>query len=191
MKYTLLLLLAVWLACGQPSTPQGESSPAAQDSRGMPSASTAQETGASAGASSTGAAGTMRSPQVNAPESAGSQAGNGPKASLTATYWRVISLNGQPVTGKTAKEMFLLLDPSSPQFKSHSGCNTIMGETKRGNANQLRFTNLISTTMDCRTPEIETEFNTALEGIRTFAIQGRMLVLNLENGKAGMTLEAK
>jgi heat shock protein HslJ len=103
----------------------------------------------------------------------------------------MIALNGKAMAGQTAKEMYLFLDPSSPQFKGHSGCNTVIGEAKRDGGNNLRFINLITTSMDCKTPAIEAEFTQALEGIRSYAIQGSMLALSLGDGKVAMTLEAR
>jgi heat shock protein HslJ len=191
MKQVFLLLLAALLACGQADT----TNQANATSSGEPATTTSAPASEQATAPANTTDGTTAPAAAGAPAAAAPAtqpaATSGPKASLTATYWRMIALNGKPMAGQTAKEMYLLLDPSSPQFKGHSGCNTVMGETKRGNTNQLRFINLINTTMDCRTPAIEAEFMQALEGIRSYAIQGNMLALSLGDGKVAMTLEAR
>ena len=191
MKLTYLLLLAALLACGQADTTKQSDTAAAPEtttaahSAGNDPAAAPDNTADGATAPAAGEAPAAAAPAAQA------TATSGPKASLAATYWRMIALNGKPMAGLTAKEMYLLLDPSSPQFNGHSGCNTVMGEAKRGTGNQLRFTNLLTTSMDCKTPEIEAEFTQALEGIRSYTIQGSMLALSLGDGKVAMTLEAR
>lgn len=191
MKLASLLFLAALLACGQADTTNttnatgsAESTTATSSTGNDPAAAPANT------ADGTTAPDAGNAPAASAP-AAQTTASSGPKASLTATYWRMIALNGKSMAGQTAKEMYLLLDPSSPQFKGHSGCNTVMGEAKRGTGNQLRFTNLLTTSMDCKTPAIEAEFTQTLESIRSFAIQGNMLALSLGDGKVAMTLEAR
>lgn len=109
---------------------------------------------------------------------------------LAGTYWKVIELNGKNIEGKTTKEMYVFLDPSSPQMKSHSGCNMVMGEAKFTGPNQLRFTNLLNTTSPCNTPEIDEEFLKTMESITGYTHDGSSLILS--NGKTKvMKLAAK
>jgi heat shock protein HslJ len=191
MKYAFLLLLAALLACGQADTTNKATDTASTESAtAAPSAGTDPAPAAANTPEGTTAPVAGEAPATAAP-SAQAPATSGPKASLAGTYWRMIALNGKPMAGQTAKEMYLLLDPSSPQFKGHSGCNTVIGEAKRGTGNQLWFINMITTTMDCKTPAIEAEFTQALEGIRSYTIQGNMLALSLADGKVAMTLEAR
>lgn len=114
-----------------------------------------------------------------------------PQSSLTGTYWKLLELNGKNMDGKTGKEMYLLLDPTSPQFKSHSGCNMIMGEAKLSGTNQLRFTNLLNTTSDCKTPEIDAEFFKTIGEIRSYTIQGNILLLSKGGTDTAMKFIAK
>lgn len=96
---------------------------------------------------------------------------------LVETNWKVVELNGQNVQGKTAKEMYFLFDPSSPQFKSHSGCNLVIGEAKRSGTNLMQFTNLINTSMECSTPTIDADFLKAVQSVRQYTISGNTLLL--------------
>lgn len=97
--------------------------------------------------------------------------------SITGTYWKVVELNGKNVEGQTAKEMYFLLDPDSPQFKAHSGCKLVIGEAKRSGTNLVRFTNLINTAGDCTTPGIDADFTVAVKAVTQYAISGNTLQL--------------
>ena len=110
---------------------------------------------------------------------------------LTGTYWKVVELNGKSMEGKTEKEMYLFLDPSSPQFKSHSGCSMVLGEAKRGGANQMWFINLLPTTNTCKTPEIDAEFQKALEVISEYSLNGNVLLLSKKGSVPVMKLTTK
>jgi len=96
---------------------------------------------------------------------------------FTETYWKVVELNGQDVQGKTAKEMYFLFDPTSAQFKSHSGCNLVIGEAKRPGGNQLQLTNIINSSMECTTPTIDADFLKAVQSVRQYTISGNTLLL--------------
>lgn len=113
------------------------------------------------------------------------------QSSLTGTYWKLIELNGKHMEGKTAKEMYLQIDPASPQLKSHSGCNLVMGEAKVSGPNQLRFTNLLNTTSECKTPEIDAEFLKTMESIRYYSIKGNILTLGKGSSDTAMKFMAK
>lgn len=113
--------------------------------------------------------------QPNAP--AAQQVTPGASNTLTGTYWKVVEVNGQNVENKTAKEMHFLFDPASPQFKGHTGCNMIMGEAKRTGNNQIRFINLLNTEAACNTPDLNKQFQQAVESITEFNITGNTLLL--------------
>jgi heat shock protein HslJ len=115
----------------------------------------------------------------------------GPRIPLTGIYWKLIELNGKNIEGKTAKEMYIFMDPSSPQFKSHSGCNLVMGEVKTSGSNKMWFINLLPTTMPCNTPDIDTEFQKALEEVADYSINGNNLLLNKKGSVTVMKFIAK
>lgn len=133
--------------------------------------------------------------QTNAPASKSSaeqpSAAVANQTPLTGTYWKVVELNGKSMEGKTEKEMYLFLDPSSAQFKSHSGCSMVLGEAKRGGANQMWFINLLPTTNTCKTPEIDAEFQKALEVISEYSLNGNVLLLSKKGSEPVMKLTTK
>ena len=110
---------------------------------------------------------------------------------MAGINWKLVELNGKNIEGKTAKEMYLFLDPSSPLFKSHSGCNLVTGEVKRGGTDQMWFINLLPTTMDCNTPDIDAEFQRALELVSFYKVTGKTLVLSKKGNVPVMTFIAK
>jgi heat shock protein HslJ len=134
--------------------------------------------------------------QSNSPTSAPTastpaRVSTGPQASLTGTYWKLLELNGKNMEGKTAKEMYLTIDPSSPQVKSHSGCSLVMAEAKTSGTNQLWFINLLNTTGECKTPDIDAEFIKAMEGISQYDIDGNILILSKGGAEPTMKFMAK
>lgn len=177
MKSLLLLPFLVLLACGGPK-PADRAQPASTE---QPAASTAPAAGQPA------PAGPGQSPQDNA----SAAKTEGPKASITGTYWKLVDLNGDAVAGKTSKEMYLLFDPSQPAFKGHSGCNTLWGELNRGTTDQMRFTYINNTSMNCGTPDIEASFIQALEAVASYAIAGSTLSLRNSQGATILRLEAR
>jgi len=115
----------------------------------------------------------------------------GQKSALTGTYWILLELNGKNIQGKTAKEMYFTIDPSSPQFKSHSGCNLVMGEVKTSGTNKMWFINLLPTSGPCNTPEIDVEFQKALEEVREYVVNGNNLVLSKKGSVPVMKFVAR
>ena len=115
----------------------------------------------------------------------------GQKSPLAGTYWRLLELNGKNVEGKTAREMYIFFDPSSAQFKSHSGCNLVMGEAKTRGTNQMWFINLLPTSGPCNTPEIDTEFQKAMEEVAGYVVNGTNLILSKKGSLPVMKFVAK
>jgi heat shock protein HslJ len=190
IKYFFLILMTSMMACGDqasgtttqtPSEPTS-SSPSTNASSSAPASPT---TSASPVATETPAAPVVSSQTPASPASGGA------RIPLTGIYWKLIELNGKNIEGKTAKEMYLFLDPSSPQLKSHSGCNLVMGEAKTSGPNKMRFINLLSTTMPCNTPDIDSAFQKAMEEVAEYAINGNNLQLNKKGSVPVMKFVAK
>jgi len=177
MKSLLLFPLAILLACGGPKSGDGTQPAHSEQPAAQAAPAGDQPTQATTGNTS--------------PEPSATAASQGPKASFTGTYWKLIDLNGTPMEGKTAKEMYLLFDPSQPAFKGHSGCNTLWGEFLRGTADQLRFTYINNTSMNCGTPDIEASLIQALEAVASYAIAGNTLTLRNSKGATILRLEAR
>jgi heat shock protein HslJ len=166
MKYLLLFVTICIMSCGDPSATT-KSEPTATP---MTSAPPAPDTSA---------------------QTTPVQVSSGTQSPLTGTYWKLMELNGKNMEGKTAKEMYLFLAPDSPQFKSHSGCNLIMGEAKFTGTNHLQFTNLLNTTSECKTPDIDAEFLKTMEAISGYAHKGNILLLTKGGSVTGMKFMAK
>ena len=175
MKYLLIVLTISVMACGNQATDTNAQTPAS------PTATTS--TTSTATGSPATAAGNQQTPPA--------QVSGGPRIPVTGMYWRLIELNGKNIEGKTAQEMYLTLDPTSPQFKSHSGCNMVMGEVKISGSNQMHFINLIPTSGPCNTPEIDTEFQKALEEVSEYTVSGNNLLLNKSGSVTVMKFVAK
>jgi heat shock protein HslJ len=194
MKYLFLFLAITILSCSdrattsnaQPTTvPNTQDVPATQTTTATPETKSEPVTPSTPTAQAQPAAPTA-SQQAQVKQAAGA-----PQVPVAGINWKLIELNGKNIEGKTAKEMYLFLDPSSPLFKSHSGCNLVTGEVKRGTADQMWFINLLPTTMDCKTPDIDAEFQRALELISFYKVTGRTLVLSKKGKVPTMTFIAK
>lgn len=184
MKILTLLMPALFLACGQAANPEKAPS-------GNPAPETTETSAAAPADQTQSPAATTTGANAQEPSSESVRQPEGPKASLTATYWAVVELNGKNVSGTTAKEMHLTFDPSSPQFKGHTGCNTVFGEFKTGAAGRISFLGIIPTSMDCQTADVEAAFLQALEEVNTYAINGNTLTLSKQKMAPALVLIAK
>ncbi len=194
MKYLLVLLSITILSCSErattssaqaPEAPNAQTAPTANEAPVAPSANTAPDA-PSAPAAQTAPTAPTPSQQAQVKQAAGA-----PQVPVAGINWKLVELNGKNIEGKTAKEMYLFLDPSSPLFKSHSGCNLVTGEVKRGGTDQMWFINLLPTTMDCNTPDIDAEFQRALELVSFYKVTGKTLVLSKKGNVPVMTFIAK
>lgn len=194
MKYLLVLLAITILSCSErattssaqaPEAPNAQTAPTANEAPVAPSANTAPDA-PSAPAAQTAPTAPTPSQQAQVKQAAGA-----PQVPVAGINWKLVELNGKNIEGKTAKEMYLFLDPSSPLFKSHSGCNLVTGEVKRGGTDQMWFINLLPTTMDCNTPDIDAEFQRALELVSFYKVTGKTLVLSKKGNVPVMTFIAK
>jgi heat shock protein HslJ len=194
MKYLLVLFAITILSCSErattssaqaPEAPNAQTAPATNET---PTAPTTQTTPVAPATSNTptAPAAPTASQQAQVKQAAGA-----PQVPVAGINWKLVELNGKNIEGKTAKEMYLFLDPSSPLFKSHSGCNLVTGEVKRGGTDQMWFINLLPTTMDCNTPDIDAEFQRALELVSFYKVTGRTLVLSKKGNVPVMTFIAK
>ena len=190
IKYFFLILMASMMSCGDQASGTSTQTPSEPNSitpstNASPSAPSSPETSASPVAAETPSTPAASSQTPASPVS------GGPRIPLTGIYWKLIELNGKNIEGKTAKEMYLFLDPSSPQFKSHSGCNLVMGEVKTSGANKMWFINLLPTSGPCNTPDIDIEFQKAIEEVAEYAINGNNLQLNKKGSVPVMKFVAK
>lgn len=100
--------------------------------------------------------------------------------SLTETYWKLIELQGEPITTKEGqkKEMHLIIKKDGNIINGHSGCNSFRGTYTLNEGNRLSFSQLAGTLMACINMEKETAFMEVLRTVDNYAIQGKILSLN-------------
>ena len=193
IKYFSLFLVVFAMSCGEKSADTTNQTTTEQ------TASTPATTNTPATSADPASATTSTSPETQVVQSTptstqqpgATQVIPGEKSPLAGTHWRLLELNGKNVENKTAREMYIFFDPSSAQFKSHSGCNLVMGEAKTRGSNQMWFINLLPTSGPCNTPEIDTEFQKTMEEVAEYVVNGNTLVLSKKGSVPVMKFMAK
>ena len=101
-----------------------------------------------------------------------------PDASLTGTYWKLLDLNGQPVSlGAGKKELHMVLTTEGNQVRGFSGCNQFRG-TYEVSDNKLEFGQMASTMMACvEGMEQEQQFLKVISNTKRFSIRGESLTI--------------
>jgi heat shock protein HslJ len=98
---------------------------------------------------------------------------------LIETYWKLIELNGQPITPtENRKEAFIILKKEENKVNGHSSCNNFRGTYALTNETQLSFSKMASTMMACPDMNTEKTFLDALQRVDNFAIKGKILSLS-------------
>jgi heat shock protein HslJ len=98
---------------------------------------------------------------------------------LAETYWKLIELNGQPVsTVENRREAFMILKKEGNSIHGNSSCNTFNGTYTLSNETQLSFSKMASTMMACMDMKIENELLEVLQRTDNFAVKGKILSLN-------------
>ena len=108
-----------------------------------------------------------------------------PDVSLTNTYWKLVELNGGPVSPGEGKELHMILR-GEDQVGGYSGCNQFTGSvTVTGDG--LSFGPIASTRRMCQgVMEQEDAFLQALESGQRYSISGEDLAIEDANG--GITM---
>lgn len=112
-------------------------------------------------------------------------------SALRGTLWRLVQLDGQPVSGGTRQgEPQLMISADGAQFSGHGGCNRMSGPVQvRGD--RIAFGQIVSTRMACATgQQRESAFFDALERSARWQISGRQLELRDARGRVLARLEA-
>ena len=101
-----------------------------------------------------------------------------PDAGLANTYWKLIELDGQPVSpGANQRELHMVLTSEGNKVSGFSGCNRFMGGYEQSEG-QLQFGQLASTMMACmENMEQEKHFLDALARAKRFNISSESLVM--------------
>jgi heat shock protein HslJ len=97
---------------------------------------------------------------------------------LENTYWKLVELNGRPITTSPNRpEAYFQLDSRKKRLQGNSGCNIITGGYELS-GDRITFTKIISTKMACHEGmEIEREFLKALEASNNLRLTGENLEL--------------
>jgi len=110
---------------------------------------------------------------------------------LVNTYWRLVTLDGQPVKFEgPGREPHLLLHVDGKRATGSGGCNTYSG-TYQADGKKLSISSVASTMMACvKGMENESAFYAALAATQGYRIAGESLTLTGSAGKVLATLHA-
>ena len=110
---------------------------------------------------------------------------------LVNTYWRLVTLDGQPVKFEgPGREPHLLLHVDGKRATGSGGCNTYSG-SYQADSKKLSISSVASTMMACvKGMENESAFYAALAATQGYSIAGDLLTLTGAAGKALATLHA-
>lgn len=93
-------------------------------------------------------------------------------------YWKLITLNGQPVQMAEGqeRETHLILRQGG-QLGGHTGCNTLNGSYVMHTSRQLQFKDITTTLRYCAEVPYESAFNQALHQTETYRYRNDTLWL--------------
>jgi heat shock protein HslJ len=111
---------------------------------------------------------------------------------LENTYWKLVSLHGQPiVVVEKKREPYLILQAARQQLIGSSGCNRLLGAYKL-DGEQLTFERTAGTLMACKQGmEQERDFLDVLAAVKHWRIAGQQLELLDTNGQVIALLEPR
>lgn len=98
---------------------------------------------------------------------------------LQETHWKLIELNGQPVTNPVGnqKEAFIMLAKEGNKLTGSGGCNSMMGGYELMEGNQIKFSGVASTRMACPDMSMEDALGKVFTETDNYAINGKFLML--------------
>ncbi|RZU40113.1 putative lipoprotein [Edaphobacter modestus] len=104
--------------------------------------------------------------------------------SLRGTYWKLVQIGDRQITpADQQQEAYLIFRIEDEHLTGSGGCNRLAGSYTASN-DALRVSGIASTRMAClHGMETESNFLTALEGVRSWKISNRQLELSNEDGK--------
>lgn len=99
--------------------------------------------------------------------------------SITEKYWKLLTLNGKPISKKEnqSREAFFLLKNHSKKVNGNTGCNGIRGSYTLEGENQIKFSQMLSTRMACMDVPYEGEYLQALEQADHYSLSSDTLTL--------------
>ena len=81
------------------------------------------------------------------------------QVSLEDTHWKLIELNGKPVTvDDVSREAFIQLIAESGRVTGNGGCNVMSGTYELSSPTRIQFSKMASTKMACEKMDVEDRF---------------------------------
>lgn len=96
-------------------------------------------------------------------------------------YWKLISLEGEPVKTTGIREAFIILKQDGNRLTGHGGCNALNGSYMLTGAGSIRFTDIRSSEMACKALQTEQQLITALQSTGSFLVKQDTLFLYKAN----------
>jgi len=100
-------------------------------------------------------------------------------ATLTNTYWKLMTLDGAPITTLPGtRELHLILQLNQQRVSGFSGCNRLMG-AYQVDGDRLSFLQMAGTMMACAQQSMDTEqrFHAMLQKVARWRVDGEKLDL--------------
>lgn len=98
---------------------------------------------------------------------------------IAEKYWKLVELNGQPVTTNDGnREAFLILKTDNNRVHGNGGCNTFNGGYELMDGNRITFSKMATTLMACIDMQTEQQFMKVLETVDNYNLTETTLVLN-------------
>jgi heat shock protein HslJ len=100
---------------------------------------------------------------------------------ITGKYWRLIELNGRPVTQASQQnEPRLTFREENLQMDGNGGCNSFRGNYELGEMGRIRFFGVVATQKACLHMETEKELFKVFDMADNYALSadGKILSLN-------------
>lgn len=118
--------------------------------------------------------------------------GTGSTASLTNTYWKLLTLDGQPAASPPGTREVHLILQLQQRVAGFSGCNRLLGGYQV-DGDRLSFTQLAGTMMACESGamDIERRFHAMLQKVARWRIEGEKLDLLDESGMTLSQFESR
>ena len=100
---------------------------------------------------------------------------------ITDKYWKLITLEGQPVTMVEGqeREVFLTLKSNDKSVNGFAGCNTFSGNFTLEDGNRIKFGTIATTMKSCDGVKNEHEFLQVLDQADNYTIVNDELSLNV------------
>lgn len=119
-------------------------------------------------------------------------ANTAPDESLTNTYWKLLTVNDNPVVAAdNVREAHIVLHMERTRLAGSTGCNTLSGRYQH-TGQQLTFYPITTTKIACPTTQMRNEqaMVSALQKTKRWGISGSRLKLSNAHGEPLAVLEA-